>query len=177
MGFASWLTADTRESIYNRYTDKCRTVYLLQPDGEAPIQDDAYDGYCNINGESAYIWVALHNLPKSWTDTMDCEELRIIGTRISRPLYSFELEGTKYSFKFEESVAKQFQLISDDTDYVLWDWNDDFLVAEKTLTYYQLVNPERLEITLPFPLKFSFNPNAKYEDLNPSDECPNLGFF
>jgi len=64
MGFSSWLTCDTKESIMNRYTDECKTVYLLQPNGKEPIMDSSYDGYCRI-GEIEDV--------DEWARDHDCE--------------------------------------------------------------------------------------------------------
>jgi len=32
-------------------------------------------------------------------------------------------------------------------------------------------------VTIPYPLKFSFDPDAKYEDLPAAKNCPDQGFF
>ncbi len=39
MGFFSWKTCDSKESISNVYSGRqVRTVYLLQPHGQKPLQ-------------------------------------------------------------------------------------------------------------------------------------------
>ena len=48
MGFFSWKTADTNESIANihsNHPNAGRTVYLLQPGGKEPVEETAYNGY------------------------------------------------------------------------------------------------------------------------------------
>lgn len=54
MGFFSWQTADTKESIMNHYSGQCKTVYLLQPGGAEPIEETAYDGYGVFGGWRRY---------------------------------------------------------------------------------------------------------------------------
>lgn len=61
MGFFSWLTADTRESVMNCHTNECRTVYMLQPNGEPPIEEKSYDGYGVFGGVDAYDWLVYRN--------------------------------------------------------------------------------------------------------------------
>jgi|GEM_PF-1091501 len=45
MGFFSWLSAGDEQSIMNRYTPECRTVYMLQLDGKPSIQDEGYERF------------------------------------------------------------------------------------------------------------------------------------
>ena len=64
MGFFSWNTADTNESIANIHSghpNADRTVYLLQPDGKAPIEETAYNGYGVFGDVDAYAWLAEIN--------------------------------------------------------------------------------------------------------------------
>jgi len=117
MGFFSWTTADTNESIMNSYTDECRTVYLLQP-GRRPIKEEEYEGYGVFGGVDAYEWLALENAP----------ERCIPGdTRNNRSV------GIDLAFNDKNKIK--------------------------------------------VPLKFSFNPDAKYEKLGESDRCPRQGYF
>jgi hypothetical protein len=116
MGFFSWLTADTKESIPNRYSNRgSRTVYLLQPDGRH-IRSRYYDGYGIFGGIDVFRWILWRNKPEA--STKDLEEDRRLGIEL---LYSGE--------------------------------------------------------PLKYPLKFSFDKNAVYEDLPPSEFCPRQGFF
>lgn len=61
MGFFSFKTADTKQSIMNQHTDECKPVYMLQPNGEESILDVSYDGYGNIGGVDVYDWLAQRN--------------------------------------------------------------------------------------------------------------------
>ena len=84
MGFTSWLTANTKESIRNRYAGGCRTVYLLQPYGRSPIKEEAYEGYGVFGDIDAFVWLAMHNLPddhlRQFAD--DIDRIRDIGCEL-----------------------------------------------------------------------------------------------
>ncbi|KLV03530.1 hypothetical protein ABT56_19065 [Photobacterium aquae] len=60
MGFFSWKTADSKESIANAYANhenSGRVVYLLQPNDE-PIPEPKYNGYGVFGGMDVFIWLA-----------------------------------------------------------------------------------------------------------------------
>ena len=79
MGFSSFLTSDTQESIWNVYTNTCRTVYMLQPNGLSPIRDDGYQGYLVFGGVDVFVWIAKIN---GITDLADEEAYRNAGLKI-----------------------------------------------------------------------------------------------
>ncbi len=61
MGFFSWKTADTGESIRNRWTDDGATpVKMLLPDGTVYTEEN-YDGYGEFAGHDFYDLVDLLN--------------------------------------------------------------------------------------------------------------------
>ena len=67
MGFFSWNTADTNESIANReapHPNAGRTSYLLQPNGAPPIQEDDYVGYGVENDEDNYDHGSTAEIPR-----------------------------------------------------------------------------------------------------------------
>lgn len=80
MGFFSWLTADTGESIANRYSVRLvRPVYLLQPYGKAPIEEPAYDGYGDFGEVNALDWLARANLTDDQLAEMTEGQIRTAG--------------------------------------------------------------------------------------------------
>jgi hypothetical protein len=60
MGFFSWLTADTKETIPNIYSKRKRKpVYLVLPEGN--LKENGYGGYGEFCGFDAYALLALKN--------------------------------------------------------------------------------------------------------------------
>ncbi len=92
MGFFSWKTADSQESIMNAYTDQCRPVYLLQPDGQPPILEPAYQGYGDFGGVNAYVWLAEHNLDESAREGWSVEMLSQYGILLDTGTYCVDQE-------------------------------------------------------------------------------------
>ena len=79
MGFSSFLTSDTKESIWNVYTGRSRTVYMLQPNGLPPIEEKAYQGYMVFGGVDVFEWIArINNLAGLTSD----EEYRNAGLNL-----------------------------------------------------------------------------------------------
>lgn len=103
MGFFSWLTADTNESIANKHqpVKPVKKVYLLQPNGQPAIEESAYDGYGVFGGVDAYAWLAkanakAMNLDLSQASTND--QLRGIGISIQFKRKSEIVYPLKFSF-------------------------------------------------------------------------------
>jgi hypothetical protein len=117
MGFFSWKTSDTKETIWNIYTGKSKPVYLLMPEGRPNIGEPAYDGYGRFGGKDAYALLAEEN----GLTCEDEDETRHKGIRLS--------------FNKEEYPKAKFHL------------------------------------------KFSFDKNAKYEDVPPAEVDPHQGYF
>lgn len=175
MGFFSWLTADTNESIRNRYTGEHLTVYLLQPGNQPPIREDAYEGYGVFGGVDAHDWLARQNLSAEKLAGLSDEQVRMLGVSLGCGNYYVDsVTGRKIS---------------------IFHWGGDIIDPE--IAYYpvsyeqpladfdgkkpnELIAEGRLVAT-PYPcdrpLKFSFHPNARYEDLPASKDCPDQGYF
>jgi hypothetical protein len=61
MGFFSWLTNDTKKSIWNKHSDhKTFRVYMKDNKGNVWIEDD-YDGYGVFGGKDFYVLLAEMN--------------------------------------------------------------------------------------------------------------------
>lgn len=119
MGFFSWQTSDTKETIWNKYTGLHKPVYMLFPNGREPLEEPAYDGYGGFAGTSALAILAKENFPDKVTGDDDTDRDT----------------GAKLFFDREKYKEAKFQL------------------------------------------KFSFNKNAKYEDLPPAESDPHQGYF
>ncbi len=126
MGFYSWKTADSNESIANIHSghpNALKPIYLLQPNGQKPIKESRYNGYCIFGGVHAFAWLAKMNIDPETLNQLDVEE-------------------------------------------------DDFELRSLGIELFC----ERPNL-IKYPLKFSFNENARYEDLAKSEVCDLQGFF
>ena len=114
MGFFSWKTADTRETVWNRYSDHgCRTVYLLQPNGGLNIREDAYEGYGDFGGVDVYEWLAIAN--KAGTD-------REAGIDLQ-----YSEDPTKYPIKLSfnsDAVYEKLEASEECQSQGFFDWGD-----------------------------------------------------
>lgn len=100
MGFFSWLTSDTHESISNKYSNRgALPVYLYCPDGTKIYEPD-YDGYGRFGGHDAYALLAQWNCPGLCCG--DEEKDRSIGI-------SIENRKLKYPLKFAESDGYTYE--------------------------------------------------------------------
>ena len=104
MGFFSWQTADTKESIANVYTGHCRPVYLLQPNGKPPIYEPEYAGYGEFGDKNAYVWLAENNLPEAMLDRICEDELHDIGLELFlEGCFEDKISEVMYPLKFSFS--------------------------------------------------------------------------
>lgn len=64
MGFFSWMTADTGESISNRYSTRgALPCYVLCPDGKV-IEEQSYEGYGEFGEHDIFALFAQWNIPE-----------------------------------------------------------------------------------------------------------------
>lgn len=177
MGCFSWLTADTRESISlfdSGLPNAGRTVYLLQPGGMPPTEEPAYEGYGRFGDVDAYVWLAQHNLPKKLWSGLDEGNIALLGIALECG-----------SVLIDPKTGSVWSIFSDHRAIVGGShfrgrWDEE--MPDYGATPNDLVESGRLVDTpvadlyeVKFPLKFSFNPNARYEDLPASDVCPTQG--
>ncbi len=179
MGFTSWLTADTRESIPNVYALaefpelQKRTVYLLQPGGLPPIAESDYEGYSTFGGITTYDWLVNQNAPKGRV-----EEL------LQHPWYGVQL-STGLEYYRDVETGDRFCVFHTGPCAI------DPGIREYACSYatplpgYGMSANDlaasgrivRESLPIEFPLKFSFDPDARYEDLPASESCPVQGYF
>jgi len=60
MGFFSWHTNDTGEPIWNTYTGKSKTIYMIDNKGNQWVEHD-YGGYGDFGGKDYYELLAEMN--------------------------------------------------------------------------------------------------------------------
>ena len=158
MGMFSWKTADSDESVWatgTDYYDAKKVPHLLQPNGEPPIPEPEYDGYGIFGDVDAYEWLARKNLPalgvpEDQFDHIPSDTLRIIGIYLDSVRHSIENGRKDYHYPTGfKGVLEEHGLPADDASIE----------------------------TLPYPIKISFNPNAHYDSLPPSESCPYQGFL
>ncbi|EKZ5942112.1 MULTISPECIES: hypothetical protein [Enterobacterales] len=179
MGFFSWLTADTKKSIPNAHSNReVKTVYLLQPRGKKHIAEHAYQGYGVFGDVDAYVWLARRNAEHFGFNPngMDIEKLRSLGLSIDLG----EVCKDTHTGDFWHIFSDARELVAGKC--FLGTWSQE--IPELGASANELVENGRFEVLeikavkgLPYPLKFSFDEKAVYEQLQASENCPAQGFF
>lgn len=109
MGFFSWKTSDTHESISNSASNRgALPVYLLCPHNNEVIYEACYDGYGVFGGHDAYALLARWNSPELCCGDDDVD--REIG--ISLECSDEYPSNVKYPLKFVEDDSLSY----DDVD-------------------------------------------------------------
>jgi hypothetical protein len=175
MGYFSWKTADTDLTIANEATGLSRPVYMLQPNGKEPILERSYEGYGEFGGVDAYVWLAENNLPKDMLDEMDDEEKRNLGIGMDvGQVYRHAKTDTYWS------IFHNYSPLVEGCKYHQGRY--DSIIPELGKSANELLESgefEEVELSalIKNPLKFSFSPDAVYEDLPASKNCPEQGYF
>lgn len=170
MGMFSWRTADTDETIV---VGASKPVYLLQPNNREPFVESCYEGYGVFGGMDAYVWLAKMNSPLA-VSTDDLEALRLIGIGLDvGKLYLDRETGIKWTIFHPWMVGVNH-----------WDGTYEDVIPGFDKTPNELIAEGRFQPQwvrdvqgLPYPLKFSFNPKAVYDELPESPSAENQGFI
>lgn len=177
MGYFSWLTADSKKSIR---VNKKQKVYLLQPNGKPPIEESWYEGYGEFGGVDAYDWLADVNLPADLLKKAEALEIekRLLGIYVcsSDSYIGVASDGKKYCYAFTPNIEKLFP---DVVFFVNYESKINDSTPNKLLASgeWQKMPMGSLVGGIKYPLKFSFDKNAKYEELTESADCPSQGYF
>lgn len=176
MGYFSWLTADTQESIPCQASGrKIKTVYLLQPNGAAPIAEPAYEGFGVFGGVDAYEWLARQNLAQSIIGALSDDELRRVGLTLKCGSHLFLDTRNNERVAIFHPVPDAFGVRFFPVRF------DEPIDAYAGASADELIKQGRLKPTtlvdVRYPLKFSFRGSAVYEDLPASKDDPAQGFF
>lgn len=179
MGFYSWKTSDTQESIPNVQSGRHnRPVYLLQPGGKPAIKEEAYDGYGTFGGVAAYTWLTKQNATALGLDIkgLSDEALYLMGVSL----------GVGDCYKDTET-GEIWHIFHDARNIIpgrYFAGRYDQVMPSLNGTPNELINSGRLErlpiseaVNLPYPLKFSFDPAANYAALPAAEDCPDQGYF
>ena len=170
MGVFSWLTSDTEKSI--QWGVK-RTAYLLQPGGQPSIAEPCYEGYGRFGGVDAYVWLFENNkqLFKGDTSELTDEQKRIVGIYLEDGEVCQDPEtGQIYHVDADLSCIVPGEIIR---------YYFDEVPGFGGKTVRELLDSGRFTkvpvsqfVKIKYPLKFSFNPEARYEHLPAAKPCP-----
>jgi len=109
MGYFSFKTADTGETIWNMRSaqsrDGTRTVFLLQPDGQPPLREESYNGYGDFGGIDCFVWIARNNLPAEQVAGMSDDRLRTTGHSMFFGLDGAPEMTQPLKFSFDETAV------------------------------------------------------------------------
>lgn len=165
MGFFSWNTADTNESIPNKHSDRdVKPVYLLQPNGKPAIKEACYDGYGRFGGVDVYAWLAEANFG----------DATLVNAAISADCGHYFSDSANIYLCGMHISAEEFRRVMPDCtkSIVTFEHYESPLPNGKTPNLCIAEGLwSREQIALKYPLKFSFNPDAVYEDLPASTSC------
>ena len=169
MGFFSFKTADTEESIPASASGmSVKPVYLLQPNGKKPIREDHYEGYGVFGGVDCYEWLAKANKLKSRGLALNARDGEY-----------YEDDNNYYACEMHLREDDLRTVVSDKKKPIVM-FTDYSVVLKDGLSVNNLVAKElikRQTTQLAIPLKFSFDENAIYESLPPSKDCEFQGYF
>lgn len=108
MGYFSFRTADTDETIWNMHSAQSRSgtrpVFLLQPGGQPPLREDSYNGYGDFGGVDVFVWTAQTNLPAEQLATMSQDQIRTAGHAMFFGLDGASEMAFPPKFSFDESA-------------------------------------------------------------------------
>lgn len=176
MGFFSWNTADTNDSIPSVHAGQDapnagKPVFLLQPNGKAPIEEEAYEGYGRFGNVDAYAWLAKMNIGV---------DDPVLGIFLEMGSYYVDaITNVHYVCDMHASTAILKKVLNDDS-LTVTTFSSYASKLDNGSTPNDLIANgtwEERAVSPTYPLKFSFNPNAQYNALPASTTCRYQGFF
>ncbi|MFQ3188922.1 MAG: hypothetical protein ACI936_000042 [Paraglaciecola sp.] len=172
MGLFSWKTADTKASIIHEHSQNFigQPVYLVQPKtiGEN-IMEDRYSGYGEFGGVDAYEWLAEHNIGDKDRDS----GISLAFTKVT------EVEPNVFIAPcVTEAVEKLIheKIVKGGKLYTFSNWQQPIPELKGECANTLEGKDIYLNKLIAYPLKFSFDANAKYDELLASEDCINQGF-
>ncbi|KJG37692.1 hypothetical protein UA32_12065 [Photobacterium angustum] len=180
MGFSSFLTSDTKESIFNKYTLNNKTVYLLMPNNEQNIKLFNYNGYHTFESDYGDINIFKKLFEMNFGENVVTENNKF---DLGVACYIGKFYKTKNGNIYANSiVAEVLRFLNVDNVFIYENYYKDiFIDGEVTniIKHNKSGNFEKcyVDSLLTSHLKFSFNEAAKYESFDKAEQCPNQGFF
>lgn len=177
MGFFSWQTGDTKESIANVHTWKHRKegVYLLLPDG-TKIHEPEYQGAGVFGGVNAYAQLGRQNAEHLGLNLSNDDEAHSLGVSLDVGQVFIHAQTNEIWHIFHTGAHS---LLGGRIAKVRFNEH----VEELGMTPTQAIRDKILRgvsvasLIDHLPLKFSFNPEAEYNLIGASERCPYQGFF
>jgi len=169
MGFFSWKTSDTKESIVNEYSAGCVESFLLQPRQFGDnIKEQSYGGYGVFGGVDAFEWLAETN---TGIKDRDLGFSLLFGKLFPIPNGKFAINGTSDN----KALASFLKQIGYENVVYFSTWDQIIEGTGKSANDLSSEGVVRLSRYIKYPLKFSFDENANYDKLEASEDCPNQG--
>lgn len=176
MGFFSWLTADTKEPVANVHSEHPngkRSPYIIQPNGKPPIGGTPYEGYGEIGGVDAYEWLAhINGLGNDRNVGISIEHGDYYEDKKTGELWHYGLPET-----FQQQLGKPANRIGGERGNYgtpmpeLGGKSANDMIKDGQWVRHGVSDMAKHQ------LKISYNPNAVYEQLPPSEDDPNQGYF
>ena len=183
MGFFSWLTADTGEPIRNAHTGECRTVYMLRP-GRRHVEESAYEGYGVFGGIDAYEFLAemngYGNIRRSGRRTLGIaiENGSVYVDSKDHSVWVFNMDGLADLLGIKGFVDERggpFGTYGDPQPAYGGRTPNELIELRR---WRPVPVREVLRLGDDYkPLKFSFDPKARYAKLPGSEVDPDQGYF
>ena len=173
MGFFSWDTADTNESIMNECSNSgAETVYMLNPNGKN-IREDSYEGYGEFGGVDAYEFLALNNIDAAILKrAKDLNiELRMLGIYLDYKYYIDARTNKKYCYVFSDL----FTDLNGFKNYGVEVGGVEINTLIKNKVWVEMPLSDYLG-EIKTPLKFSYD-DIDYHSVGASKTADNQGFF
>jgi len=176
MGYMGWRTADTKEPIKIG-----SSIYLLQPNGEESLFERNYEGYGDIAGVDVFDWLSDRNIKPEILEEAERIglEKRMLGIYMDDNYYIDTRDGKKFTYSLGPvSCGHVISFIDDngeDTGYdgIYTGIEINELISTGIWTPRPLSELVCIDGEIKYPLKFSKDKNAVYEELEASEEVNN----
>jgi len=165
MGQFSWLDCKTGEQVLDNVK---RNVYVLVPKefGGGHIKEECYDGYGDFGGHDVYDLVA------DWNREHLAKEMLqdILTTDYSKGDEKYYIYGLKRQIHTVQRLMDFKSGLPDDQMQEKYEKDYKREIGIDIACY------DNQNMALPYPIKITHDPNAVYEDCEPSLSDPNQGW-
>lgn len=196
MGFFSFNTCDTNESIANCHSQKFnarRPVFLLQPNGAPAIKEVEYNGYGEFGGVDVYEWLSQVNFGGLGDRSagIALEHSRNLKLGMNDNLLVVSCKKSDFcehddSDEFVKEYVETFFAKNEKTGDRKVIWNDcdvNPVIEDLGTTLEEAFLKEVLERTsveenfIHYPIKLSYCEAASYSSFSKSQDCEKQGFL